>query len=78
VDANVPSSEAIITGSFSLAHQAISLGYAPPLTVVHTSKSIRGQIYVPFINWVLMILCVAVTAGFGTNANISNAYGVTV
>jgi KUP system potassium uptake protein len=76
--AAIIASQAMITGSFSLAHQAISLRYAPPLEVVHTSKTVIGQIYVPFMNWTLLILCIALTAGFGSSASITNAYGVTV
>ncbi len=69
---------AIISGSFSLARQAVGLGFAPPFTIKHTSKHMRGQIYVPFLNFTLLIGTVAIVAGFGTSVNINNAYGFTV
>jgi potassium uptake protein len=76
--ATIIASQAIITGSFSLISQAIGMQCAPPFKIYHTSPKVIGQIYVPTINYILMILTVAVAAGFGTNGNITNAYGVTV
>jgi KUP system potassium uptake protein len=76
--ATIIASEAVIAGSFSLLSQAISLGYAPPLAIEHKSKTIIGQIYVPSINWLLMILSIIVTVGFQTSTFINNAYGVTI
>jgi len=76
--ATIIASQAIITGSFSLASQAVNLGFAPPLTIKHTSKGIAGQIFVPFFNYLLMVLTLLITYGFGTNGNITNAYGFTV
>jgi KUP system potassium uptake protein len=76
--ATLIASQAIITGSFSLISQAIALECSAPFQIIHTSKKIIGQIYVPAINFTLMILTIAVTAGFQTGSNITNAYGVTV
>jgi len=76
--ATIIASQAIITGSFSLISQAIGMQCCMPLQIFHTSKTIIGQIYVPAINYILMLLTIAVTAGFQTGSNITNAYGVTV
>lgn len=76
--ATIIASQAIISGSFSLISQAISLGFCPPLRVIPTSRTIAGQIYVPSINSLLMALSVAITFGFGTAATISNAYGLQI
>ena len=76
--AAITAAQAIISGSFSLATQAIGLGLSPPFRVQHKSKSLQGQIFVPFINWVLMIISIIIVAMFGTNTDINNAYGVTV
>jgi len=76
--ATIIASQAIITGSFSLASQAVNLGFAPPLSIKHTNKGIAGQIFVPFFNYLLMFLTLIITYGFGTNGNITNAYGFTV
>jgi KUP system potassium uptake protein len=76
--ATLIASQAIITGSFSLISQAIALECSVPFQIIHTSKTIIGQIYVPAINFILMILTIAVTAGFQTSSSITNAYGVTV
>jgi KUP system potassium uptake protein len=76
--ATVIASQAMITGCFSLISQAISLNFCPPLAVLHTSKSVIGQIYVPAVNYVLLVLTIVVIAAFGSSAKISEAYGVTV
>jgi potassium uptake protein len=76
--ATLIASQAIITGSFSLISQAIAMECSVPFTIIHTSKKIVGQIYVPAINFILMILTIIVTVGFQTGSNITNAYGVTV
>jgi KUP system potassium uptake protein len=76
--ATLIASQAIITGSFSLISQAVALQCSVPFKIIHTSKKIAGQIYVPAINFILMILTIAVTAGFQTGSSITNAYGVTV
>lgn len=68
-------SQATISASYSIIKQALALGCFPRVKVVHTSKKFLGQIYIPDINWILMILCVAVTAGFKNQSQIGNAYG---
>ncbi len=76
--ATIIASQAIITGSFSLISQAVGMHCSVPFQIVHTSKTIIGQIYVPGISYILMLLTIAVTVGFQTGSNITNAYGVTV
>ncbi|XP_010557853.1 PREDICTED: potassium transporter 11-like [Tarenaya hassleriana] len=71
-------SQATITATFSLIKQAVALGCFPRVKVVHTSKKFLHQIYIPDINWILMILCVAVTAGFKNQIQIGNASGTAV
>ncbi|CAF1216089.1 unnamed protein product [Rotaria magnacalcarata] len=71
-------SQSIISGSFSLVSQAIAMGFCVPFTVIHTSRSIIGQIYVPIINYFLLALTLAVMIGFQTSDRITDAYGVTV
>ena len=76
--AAVIASQAVITGVFSMVNQAIQLRYLPRLTVQHTSHVERGQIYVPFINWVLFISVVILILLFENSANLASAYGVAV
>ncbi|KAJ4793170.1 Potassium transporter [Rhynchospora pubera] len=76
--ASVVGSQAIITGTFSIINQSQSLSCFPRVKVVHTSNKIHGQIYIPEINWLLMILCIAVTVGFRNTKHISNASGLAV
>ncbi|CAF1364347.1 unnamed protein product [Adineta steineri] len=76
--ATIIASQAIITGVFSLMNQASSLGFAPPLRVIHTSKKVIGQIYVPAINWIIMLITIAITLLFRSSASLAHAYGVTV
>ncbi|WOG88779.1 hypothetical protein DCAR_0208014 [Daucus carota subsp. sativus] len=76
--AAVVGSQAIITGTFSIINQCSSLGCFPRVKVVHTSTSIHGQIYIPEINWILMILCLAVTVGFRDTRRLGNASGLAV
>lgn len=76
--ATVIASQALISGAFSLAQQAVQLGFLPRLTIRHTSGSQRGQIYVPEINWVLMICCLMVVLGFRTSSGLAAAYGIAV
>lgn len=64
--AAVVGSQAIITGTFSIIKQCSALGCFPKVKIVHTSSKIHGQIYIPEINWTLMLLCLAVTIGLGT------------
>ncbi|GFY87174.1 potassium transporter family protein [Actinidia rufa] len=76
--AAIVGSQAIITGTFSIIKQCSSLGYFPRVKIIHTSSKIHGQIYIPEINWILMILCLAVTVGFRNAKHISNAAGLAV
>lgn len=69
-------SQAIITATFSIVKQCHSLGCFPRVKVVHTSRHIYGQIYIPEINWILMILTLAITIGFRDTTLIGNAYGL--
>ncbi|KAK3127987.1 hypothetical protein QOZ80_7AG0581090 [Eleusine coracana subsp. coracana] len=74
--AAVVGSQAIISATFSIVKQCLSLGCFPRVKVVHTSRWIYGQIYIPEINWILMVLCLAVTLGFRDTTVIGNAYGL--
>ncbi|EPS69826.1 hypothetical protein M569_04934, partial [Genlisea aurea] len=76
--AAVVGSQAIITGTFSIIKQCSALGCFPKVKIVHTSSKVFGQIYIPEINWTLMILCLAVTVGFRDTRHISNAAGLAV
>lgn len=73
--AAVVGSQAIITGTFSIIKQCSALGCFPRVKIIHTSSKIHGQIYIPEINWTLMLLCLAVTVGFRDTKHISNASG---
>lgn len=75
VMAAIIASQAMISGTFSIVQQSLSLGCFPRVKIVHTSAKYAGQVYVPEINYLLMIACVCVTAGFRTTAKIGNAYG---
>ncbi|GAU48365.1 hypothetical protein TSUD_282650 [Trifolium subterraneum] len=74
----VVGSQAIITGTFSIIKQCSSLGCFPKVKIVHTSSKIHGQIYIPEINWSLMLLCLAVTIGFRDTKRMGNAAGLAV
>ena len=76
--ATVIASQALISGVFSLTMQAIQLGYAPRHRVRHTSDAASGQVYIPVINWALMVACIALVVGFGSSAALASAYGVAV
>src|SRR4029453_2989979 len=76
--AAVIASQAIISGAFSLTMQAIQLGYSPRLKVIYTSARIIGQIYVPVVNWGLMLACIALVLGFRTSSDLAAAYGVAI
>lgn len=73
--ASIVASQAVISATFSIIKQCHALNCFPRVKIVHTSKQISGQIYVPEINWILMILCLAVTLGFRDTTAIGNAYG---
>jgi KUP system potassium uptake protein len=76
--AAVIASQALITGAFSLTLQAVQLGYSPRVTILHTSPQQIGQIYIPFINWALMLACIALVLGFHSSSNLAAAYGVAI
>ncbi len=76
--ATVIASQAVISGAFSMTRQAIQLGYLPRMTIVHTSEKAIGQIYIPFVNWVLMLAVAGLVLGFETSSNLASAYGVAV
>jgi KUP system potassium uptake protein len=76
--ATVIASQALITGAFSLTMQAVQLGFLPRIAVRHTSEEEYGQIYVPAINWILMIACIALVVAFGSSSALASAYGVAV
>lgn len=76
--ASVVGSQAIISGTFSIINQSQSLGCFPRVKVIHTSDKIHGQIYIPEINWMLMVLCIAVTIGFRDVKHLGNASGIKI
>lgn len=76
--AAVVGSQAVITGTFSVIKQCCSLNCFPRVKIVHTSSTVHGQIYIPEINWILMILCLAVTIGFRNTKQMANAQGLAV
>lgn len=76
--ASIVGSQAIISGTFSIINQSQSLSCFPRVKVVHTSEKIHGQIYIPEINWLLMVLCIAVTVGFRDTKHMGNASGLAV
>jgi KUP system potassium uptake protein len=76
--ATIVASQALISGAFSLARQAVRLGYLPRLTVQHTSWSQAGQIYIPEVNAALMVACLLLVAWFGSSSALAAAYGTAV
>jgi len=76
--AAVIASQALISGAYSLTMHAVQLGYLPRMRIVHTSHSTRGQIYMPHVNWILMLACLGLVFGFRTSSNLASAYGVAV
>ncbi len=76
--ATVIASQAMISGAFSLTRQAIQLGYFPRMAVVHTSSAAIGQIYVPAVNWLLMVSTLGLVLGFQKSTNLAAAYGIAV
>ncbi|XP_010271962.1 PREDICTED: putative potassium transporter 12 isoform X1 [Nelumbo nucifera] len=69
-------SQSMISATFSCIKQSMALGCFPRLKIVHTSRRLMGQIYIPIINWFLMITCILVVATFGSTTDIANAYGI--
>jgi len=76
--ATVIASQAVITGAFSVSHQAVQLGYLPRLRINYTSEQTIGQIYVPWINWTLMISVLTLVFTFGSSAKLAFAFGMAV
>ena len=76
--AAIIASQALISGAFSLTQQAIQLGYCPRLDIEHTSHHEIGQVYVPQINWALMLSTIAIVIGFGSSTALAAAYGIAV
>ncbi|XP_019180296.1 PREDICTED: potassium transporter 5-like isoform X2 [Ipomoea nil] len=78
VFAAIIASQALISGAFAVISQSLSLGCFPRVKVIHTSAKYEGQVYIPEVNWILMILCVVVTFVFNTSTAIGHAYGIAV
>ena len=76
--AAIIASQALISGAFSLTQQAIQLGYCPRLDIEHTSHHEIGQVYVPQVNWALMLSTIAIVIGFGSSTALAAAYGIAV
>ncbi len=76
--AAIIASQAVISGAFSLTRAAIQMGYCPRLTIEHTSERAIGQIYVPFINWMLLAAVIALVVGFRNSDSLAAAYGIAV
>jgi KUP system potassium uptake protein len=76
--ATVIASQAVISGAFSLTRQAVQLGYLPRLHIEHTSAREMGQIYIPAVNWALMLACIGLVLGFQSASRLAAAYGVAV
>jgi KUP system potassium uptake protein len=71
-------SQAVISGAFSITHQAIQMGYIPRLSIRHTSETEGGQIYIPVVNWALMIAVIILVLTFQNSSNLASAYGIAV
>jgi KUP system potassium uptake protein len=76
--ATVIASQATISGAYSMTQQAVQLGYLPRMTILHTSERTMGQIYVPIVNWTLLLVVAAAVVGFGSSSRLAAAYGVSV
>ena len=71
-------SQAVISGAFSITHQAMQLGFMPRMTIRHTSETESGQIYIPVINWALMVAVIILVLTFQNSSNLASAYGIAV
>ncbi|MDN3645699.1 potassium transporter Kup [Pontixanthobacter aestiaquae] len=71
-------SQAVISGAFSITHQAMQMGYIPRLSIRHTSETEGGQIYIPIVNWALMIAVIVLVLTFQNSSNLASAYGIAV
>jgi KUP system potassium uptake protein len=76
--ATIIASQAVISGAFSVTQQAIHLGFIPRLRILHTSQAAAGQIYIPSINWTLMVMVILLVVLFRTSSNLAAAYGIAV
>jgi len=76
--ATIIASQAVISGAFSVTQQAIQLGFIPRLRITHTSEKAAGQIYIPVINWALMVMVILLVVMFGSSSNLAAAYGIAV
>jgi len=76
--ATIIASQALISGAFSLTQQAVQLGLCPRVRIIHTSSAMQGQIYIPFVNYTLMIACIGVVIGFKESGALAGAYGIAV
>jgi len=76
--ATVIASQAVISGAFSMTSQAIKLGFLPRMQIEFTSQTHSGQIYIPAVNWFLMLVVIGLVVGFGSSSNLASAYGIAV
>ena len=76
--ATIIASQAVISGAFSVTQQAIQLGFIPRLHITHTSETAAGQIYIPVVNWALMIMVLLLVVNFQSSSNLAAAYGIAV
>ena len=76
--ATVIASQAVISGAFSVTQQAIQLGFMPRMRIQHTSAATAGQIYIPVVNWVLMVMVILLVVSFRSSSNLAAAYGIAV
>ena len=76
--ATIIASQAVISGAFSVTHQAVQLGYLPRLRTEHTSERAAGQIYIPAVNWGLLLMVIVLVIGFRASSNLASAYGIAV
>jgi KUP system potassium uptake protein len=76
--ATIIASQAVISGAFSVTHQAVQLGFLPRLKTEHTSEKAAGQIYIPAVNWGLLLMVIALVLGFRESGRLASAYGIAV
>ena len=76
--ATIIASQAVISGAFSVTHQAVQLGFLPRLRTEHTSEKALGQIYIPAVNWALLAMVIVLVVGFRASSNLASAYGIAV
>lgn len=76
--AAIIASQALISGAFSIVQQTMQLGFLPKMRIIHTSHKIKGQIYLPFVNYFLMVCCIILAVTFKNSGNLAAAYGISV